>query len=249
MTLIVAADVQDHLILAGDHCAVLSRVSNQGLPDLVLDNYRKVHPWKYGGIVASGDVFMMAYFHRLLLRHDATGQPLDVLRIARQAKAARSLNGIPPDRSTGNIFFTLPTSDGFRLQSLCIERDTISLEIIEPISTHFSLRKEAVLDEGAYQSINGRLRPSCFFEDIDAFNRYHIELLSTLYAKQSAADKFVTSSFDVFMLDKRTGAGSFWQTPSTTDRTFVSVALASESSSNGTQVPTTSGGNGIPLFQ
>lgn len=210
MTLIIAADAQDHLILAGDHCAVLSRVSNQGAPDVVLRNYRKVYPWKYGAIAASGDVFLMACFHRLFLHHERKRQPIDLLQVAREAKAMRSRSGIPPSQSTGNIFFTLPGSEGFALYCIFVRATTIDYEVVESISTRFSMRK-GTPDESACHAFNNRLRPSFFFPGSDAFHRHHLELLGRFFAGQSAVDELVTASFDVYMLEKTTGFGAFWQ--------------------------------------
>ncbi|WP_407352145.1 hypothetical protein [Luteimonas sp. R10] len=209
MTLIIASDAQDHLILAGDHCAVLSRVSNQGAPDVVLRNYRKVYPWKYGAIAASGDVFLMACFHQLVLHYERRGQPINLLQVAREAKAARSRSGVPPCQSTGNIFFTLPDSEGFALYCLSVRTASIECEIIEPVSTRFSMR-EGTPDKSACHAFNNRLRPSFFFPGVDAFHRHHLELLGRFFADQSDVDELVTASFDVYMLEKRTGLGAFW---------------------------------------
>ncbi|MDH5822484.1 hypothetical protein QFW77_05700 [Luteimonas sp. RD2P54] len=217
MTLIVAADAQDHLILAGDHCAVLSRVSNQGPPDLVLRNYRKVYPWKYGAIAVSGDVFLAACFQRLFAHQERMGQPIDLLQVARDAKAVRARSGAPPSESTGNLFFTLPGCDGFALHCVFIRADSIECEIIEPIGSRFSMR-EGTPDEAACHAFNKRLRPSFFFPVIDAFHRHHLELLGRFFAGQSAVDEFVTASFDVYMLEKRTGLGAFWHVSESQER-------------------------------
>ena len=234
MTLIIAADAQDHLILAGDHCAVLSRVSNQGAPDLVLDNYRKVYPWKYGAIAASGDVFLMAYFCRLFLYHAGKGGPISPVQIARAAKQTRSGSGTPLDRSTGNIFFTLPGREGFDLHCVFIGADRVDHEVIKPISTRFSVGKK-MLDEPAYDEFGSRLRPSFFFNDIDGFHRHHLDLLTGFFAEQSTADELVTASFDVCMLDKRTGVGKFWSV-SETPKQLAFIELPADESSAGREV-------------
>ena len=213
MTLIIAADVQDHLILAGDHCAVLSWVSNRREPDFILRNYQKVHPWKYGATAASGDVFLMAHFRWMLLLHDRSGQPIDLLQVARAAKAARV--GESRNPSAGNLFFTLPGNDGFELHHAFFTEKTVEFGVIEPISTHFSMREARAPDPSVCHAFNSKLRPSFFFEGIEAFHRYHLDLLGGLFAGQSAVDDLVTSSFDAFMLDKRSGMGMFWRTPDT----------------------------------
>lgn len=224
MTLIIAADVQDHLILAGDHCAVLSRVSNAGEADSVLRNYRKVYPWKYGAVAGSGDVFLMAHFCRLFLLHERPGEPIDLLQIAREAKVARTRAGVPADRSTGNVFFTLPGTDGFELHGAFFREGTVEFEAITPISTRFSMREERVPDEAACKSFNSRLRPSFFFDDIEVFHRFHLDLLAGFFARQSARDHLVTPSFDVLMLDKRSGVVRFWRT-SDSVKTLVSLGV------------------------
>lgn len=209
MTLIIAANVQDHLILAADHCAVLSQVSNQGPPDLVLNNYQKVYPWKYGAIAASGDVFLMVAFCRLFMQHESMGGPIDLLQIAKAAKNERTGSGAPLDQSTGNLFFTLPGRDGFDLHMLSVDTDRIYYESIEPIGIRFSSVKGG-LDDAACQTFTDSLRPSFFFEDIGGFYQHHLDLLGASFDEQSAISELVTSSFDVFMLDRRTGVGEFW---------------------------------------
>jgi len=213
MTLIIAADVQDHLILAGDHCAVFSRVSNGGKPDAVMRNYQKVHPWKYGAIAASGDVVLMVNFWRNFMLQEGLGQSINLAQIAREAKAARTRAGIPPSQSTGNVFFTLPGSDGFELHGLFFGERTVEFEIIAPIETRFSMQAHRVPGEARCHTFNSRLRPSFFFDDISAFHRHHVDLFGRFFAEQSSVDDLVTSSYDIFMLDKRSGGGLFWTTP------------------------------------
>lgn len=211
MTLIIAAHVQDHLILAGDHCAVLSRVSNEGPPDAVLDNYRKLYPWKYGAIANSGDVFLMTYFCRMFQHHESKGQPINLLQVARDAKAARSSKGICPSKSVGNLFFTLPGGKGFGLFFLSVEKDKIDCEIVEPVSARFSMSvKSASADESACSDLVKCLLPSFFFQSIDDFHQHHIDLLKQFFLQHSSLDELVTASFDVYMMDKRTGVGTFW---------------------------------------
>lgn len=216
MTLIVTFDVQDHLILAGDHYAVMSRTSNQRSPELVLNNYRKVYPWKYGAIAASGDVFLMAHFCQLFQHHERRGEPISLLQIAKEAKATRSASGAHPSQSTGSLFFTLPGKDGFDLHFLSIGETVIDREIVEPISTRFAVFKAAPKDSGynestRYDDFTSRLRPSFFFKSVDDFYRHHIDLLKEFFLMQCAFDDRVTSSFDVYIMNKRTGIGTFWQ--------------------------------------
>lgn len=213
MTLIIAADVQDHLILAGDHCAVLSRVSNGEKQNAVLRNYQKVHPWKYGAIAASGDVVLMVNFWRKFLLQEGLGQPINLAQVAREAKAARTRAGIPPSQSTGNVFFTLPGRDGFELHGLFFGERTVEYDVVAPIETRFSMQAHRVPGEAGCHAFNSRLRPSFFFDDINAFHRHHIDLFGRFFAEQSAVDDLVTSSYDIFMLDKRSGGGLFWTTP------------------------------------
>lgn len=209
MTLIIAADTQDHLILAGDHCAVLARRSNPSAAECVLTNYRKVYPWKYGAISASGDVFLMTYFLRLFLKHVNDSGPMDLAQIANAAKQMRTNSGVPPDMSTGNIFFAAPGREGFQLHCVSVKTDRITCEIIKPFITQFS-SPDMLLGQAGYDAFNRQLRPALFFCDIHAFHRHHLDLLTAFFADYSAGDARVTASFDVCMLDKKTGAGLIW---------------------------------------
>lgn len=209
MTLIIAADTQDHLILAGDHCAVLTQQSNLGAPEYALTNYRKVYPWKYGAFTASGDVFLKIIFLRLFLKCVKDGGLIDLAQIAKAAKQMRTNSGVPPDISTGNIFFTAPGREGFQLHCVSVKTDRIACEIIKPFITHFSSAHK-LLEQAEYDAFNRQLRPAFFFDDIHAFHRHHLDLLTAFFASYSAGDARVTASFDVCMLDKKTGAGMFW---------------------------------------
>lgn len=207
MTLIVAANVQDHLILAGDHCAAFAEVSNHGPPDLVIDNFRKVYPWKYGASAASGDVLLMSCYFRRFLVHESSGDTVNLLQVAKEAKQLRRVD---PAQSTGNIFFTLPGSDAFDLHCVGVHSDRVRYELIKPVTAHFSLREECACDQATCDAFSRSLRPSVFFPSIDAFQQHHIGLLKDFYRSHSAMDGMVTASFDVCLLDRRTGIGTFW---------------------------------------
>lgn len=235
MTLIVAADAQDHLILAGDHCAVMSGVSNPEQAPLVLDNYRKLYPWKYGAIAASGDVFLMVQFHRLFLLHEGDGGPIDLLQVAKQARQARSRNGVPAAGSVGNLFFTLPGCDGFELHAVFFTSDRIAHERIDPLSTQFSLREREGV-EAVCEAFNSRLRPSFFFDGVEAFHLHHLDLLERFFAREAAVDDRVTSSFDLCMLEKQTGLCTFWHRSQDT-KEFVFVHLDADRSDARSGVP------------
>ncbi|WP_448134076.1 hypothetical protein [Stenotrophomonas rhizophila] len=229
MTLIIAADVQDHLILAGDHCAVLSRGSN-ATEHVIIRNYQKIYCWKYGAIAGSGDVVLMVVFLRLFLLHERQNARVDVLQIASEAKAARIRAGSPPGECVGNIFFTLPASDGFQMHGVYIGEHRIRLETVDPISTCFSMQEQRSPDRTACNAFNGRLRPALFFSDTRAFDTHHLDLLRRFFECQSAMDDRVTGSFDVMFLDKRTGIGRFWTAP---DGMGLRVSLGGELESAG----------------
>src|SRR5690606_24286190 len=145
------------------------------------------------------------------------------LHIARLAKQVRSRSGARPEESTGNIFLTLPGCIGFELHALYIDEARIDHEVIEAVSTRFSMPGRP-LDDSACHVFTGHLRPSFFFLDVDAFHRHHLDLLGAFFAEKGATDRFVTSSFDAFMLDKRSGVGMFWKTPHSV-KPLVSIVL------------------------
>ncbi|MCF7752588.1 hypothetical protein KQ945_17650, partial [Bacillus subtilis subsp. subtilis] len=181
-------------------------------------------PWKYGAITASGDVFLTVLFCRLFLHHERQHAGVDLLRVASEAKHLRCRQGVPRSKSVANIFFTLPGSAGFQLHSVSIRENTIDYERVEPISTRFSMREERSPDRCACQRFNSQLRPSFFFTDVDAFRHHHRHLVAAFYAAQSGFDERVTATFDLFVLEKRTGLGAFWQgSPSKPPLALVNV--------------------------
>lgn len=203
MTLIVAAHVQDHLILAGDHCAVLSAASNDGPPDLVLDRYRKVYPWEYGAMAGAGSVFLLASFCRAFWRRARAGRCIDLAAIGAEAQAAQGRH------ATGNVFLTLPTDDGFGLFCVRVGAHRAESETIAPISAQFSLR-EGSADPAACEAFVRRLRPACLFADRDAFHRHHLDLLRGCFAQYSSVDDRITATFDVAIIEQRSGLTTFW---------------------------------------
>ncbi|KLI97865.1 hypothetical protein WQ56_16360 [Luteimonas sp. FCS-9] len=182
-------------------------------------------------------MFLMAYIYRLFLHHASKGRPVNVLQVAREAKATRSATGVPPDHSTGSIYFTLPGNENFHLHGLHITADTIIHETIDPLTTCFSMHRDAP-EPSAYEVFNSQLRPSFFFSSIAEFQRHHLDLLTRFFRDQSAVDDLVTASFDVCMLDKRTGIGSFWQM-SERFRQLVTLELSADDATRVAQIEAT----------
>ncbi|KRG64154.1 hypothetical protein ABB27_16820 [Stenotrophomonas terrae] len=137
------------------------------------------------------------------------GGPIDLAQVAKTAKQMRTNSGVPPDVSTGNIFFTAPGREGLQLHCVSVTTGRILCEIIKPFTTQFS-SADKLLEQAEYDAFNKQLRPAFFFDDIQAFHRHHLDLLTAFFASYSAGDARVTASFDVCMLDKKTGAGMFW---------------------------------------
>lgn len=71
---------------------------------------------------------------------------------------------------------------------------------------HFSLF-EGTPDDPIYQLFVNSLRKAGNFLNFEDFYNYHTELLKFFYTTQKRIDNSITSSFDLFIQDKKTGQG------------------------------------------
>lgn len=75
MTLIVAINLNNYIILTGDHRLTIDFKPFAKLPSkIIVDGYKKLKYWKHGAIVVSGNVVLMNYFYEFL-----QAQPLVLL--------------------------------------------------------------------------------------------------------------------------------------------------------------------------
>ncbi len=205
MTLVVAADVQDYILLAADHYAELADCRDPS-SRIVLDNYRKIYLWKYGALTASGDVLLVSSFFQLFAQQEAKGGGIDLLRIGKLCKASRCAGGAPAEDATANLFFTLPGGDGFELHALSIGDAVIRHEVIAPVGAQFSMLEGAIPAAQCHE-FNRQLCPGFMFASQKDFYRYCGEILCAFYRVSAQACPVVTESFDVYLLKKHTGEG------------------------------------------
>lgn len=105
MTLTVAINLNDYIILTGDHRLTIECEPFTGLPArTVVDDYKKIKYWEYGAITVSGDVLLMYYFHEVLEIY-AKQNNWDFLQVAQVARAMYLSAGKPVQHATGTAFF------------------------------------------------------------------------------------------------------------------------------------------------
>jgi hypothetical protein len=210
MTLTVAINLKDYIIVTADHRLTIECEPFTGLPArTVVDNYKKIKYWKYGAITVSGDVLLMYYFHEVLELY-AKQNNLDFLQIAQVARAMYLKDGKHREHATGTAFFSIFTLEKVDIIHLSIKENYIEYEIIKPMYAHFSLF-EGTPDDPIYQLFVNSLRKIDNFLYFKDFYNYHIELLKFFYTRQKRIDDSITSSFDIFIQNTKTGHG-FMQT-------------------------------------
>ncbi|MGF2637281.1 hypothetical protein ACQUFW_13290 [Acinetobacter johnsonii] len=210
MTLTVAINIDDYIILTGDHRLTIECEPFTGLPTrTVVDDYKKIKYWKYGAITVSGDVLLMYYFHEVLEFY-AKQNNWDFLQVAQVARAMYLNDDKPEQHATGTAFFSLFTLGKVEIIHLSIKKNYIEYETIKPMHAHFSLF-EGTPDDPIYQLFVNSLRKIDSFLNFEDFYNYHTELLRFFYTRQKRIDDSITSSFDLFIQNTKTGQG-FMQT-------------------------------------
>lgn len=206
MTLTVAINLNDYIILTGDHRLTIECELFTGLPArTVVDDYKKIKYWEYGAITVSGDVLLMYYFHEVLELY-AKQNNWDFLHVAQVARVMYLNDRKPAQHATGTAFFSIFTLGEVEIIHLSIKKDCIEYEVINPMYTHFSLF-EGTPDDPIYQLFVNSLRKIDSFLNFEDFYNYHTELLKFFYTRQKRIDDSITSSFDLFIQDKKTGQG------------------------------------------
>ena len=176
MTLTVAINIDDYIILTGDHRLTIECEPFTGLPTrTVVDDYKKIKYWKYGAITVSGDVLLMYYFHEVLEFY-AKQNNWDFLQVAQVARAMYLNDDKPEQHATGTAFFSLFTLGKVEIIHLSIKKNYIEYETIKPMHAHFSLF-EGTPDDPIYQLFVNSLRKIDSFLNFEDFYNYHTELL------------------------------------------------------------------------
>lgn len=210
MTLTVAINLKDYIIITGDHRLTIECEPFTELPArTIVDDYKKIKYWKYGAITVSGNVLLMYYFHEVLELY-AKQNNWDFLQIAQIARTMYLKDRKTKDPVAGTAFFSIFTLEKVDIIHLSIKEDYIEYEVVKPMYAHFSLF-EGTPDDPIYQLFVNSLKKIDNFLNIKDFYNYHMELLKFFYTRQKRFDDSITSSFDLFIQNTKTGHG-FMQT-------------------------------------
>ena len=213
MTLTVAIHLDDYIILTGDHRLIITCEPYTGLPTkTIVNDYKKISYWKHGAITVSGDVTLMHYFQNALDLY-ASNNNWDFLQIAQIAKALYISSGKPGHLATGTAFFSIRTVRKVEIIHLSIKNNVIEYEAMQPMHAHFSLFAGTPHDP-IYQLFVSSLKKIDQFSSFQDFYNYHKGLIQFFYKRQQSFDDSITSSFDLFIQNTKTGYG-FIETIST----------------------------------
>lgn len=206
MTLTVAINLDDYILITGDHRLTIECEPFTGLPArTIIDDYKKVRYWEYGAITVSGDVLLMYYFHQALDLY-AKQNLWDFLEIAQIARAMYVNQGKPSNTATGTAFFSIYTVEKVELINLSITETHIEYETVPPMHAYFSMFA-GTADDPIYQMFVNSLKKLDKFINNKDFLNYHIELLKHFYTRQQSFDESITSSFDLLIQNTKTGQG------------------------------------------
>lgn len=206
MTLTIAINLDNYVLIAGDHRLSIECEPFTGLPaKTIIDDYKKVSYWEHGGITVSGDVLLMHYFKQVLEIY-AKQNNWNFLEIAQVARLMYLQDDKPIHKATGTAFFSIFTTEKVKLICLSIRENEIEYEVIPTMNAHFSVFSGSP-DDPIYQIFVNSLKKFDKFIVTQDFFNYHIELLKQFYRRQQSFDNSITKSFDLFIQDTRTGYG------------------------------------------
>ena len=206
MTLTIAIQLDDYIILTGDQRLIVECESFTQLPaKTIYDGYKKIKYWKHGAITVSGDVLLMYYFHELLELY-AQKSNFDLLQIAQIAKKMYINDRKPSNQATGVAFLSIFSFGKVELITLSIEETEIEYETIAPMNAHFSMFA-GTPDDPIYQNFVDALRCIGNFPSFKAFFEYHVDLIKAFYKRQKSFNESITARFDLFIQNTQTAYG------------------------------------------
>jgi len=216
MTMIVAAHLEDCILIAADKRAMLCDLE-VGSMRLSHDDEQKIKLWNRGAIVGTGETIFVNRVADYFIQFEEDGQALKQMDAIYEEIERRILEGVPKRLLQNNsIIFSM--FDGIETSLYMIPMEPFfnvfekdgqkiiqpRLHEIKPYNidvTCFNLPP----DMSSLQTYQRNLKPlSGFKEELD-FIWYHIEQLKQVFGTQAEIDPSITTSFDLYIQSCRTG--------------------------------------------
>lgn len=217
MTMIIAANLEDCLLIATDKRAMICDIET-GDMRLFHDDAQKVKLWDFGAITGTGEMIFLNRIMDYFSHFQAEEQQLKQMDMIYKEIERRLLEGVPKEMLINNTFvFSMFDGKQSHLYSIPIEpffnefepKDGVNvirpyLHEVHPWTvdvTCFNLPP----DMSTLQNFQRNLRALSSFTSELAFIQYYIQQLKLVFAVQASIDPSITTSFDLYLQMSTTG--------------------------------------------
>lgn len=216
MTMIIAAHLKDHLLIAADRRAMSYDLVTGSL-SFANDQQRKIQTWAGGVIAGTGEKVFLDRVILALQQFNQTITASSLLKLVMQQLALRRLDGIPITSLANNtIFITQYTGSDCLLYSIpigaLIDLDYSANSIqdehyIHALST-YAMQVTCLnipQDFTQLQQFQANLKPISDFDDINQALGFYGAQLDLIFKQQAAHDSSVSPDFDLYLQNCHTG--------------------------------------------
>lgn len=216
MTMIVAAHLEDCILIASDKRAMLCDLET-GAMRLSHDDEQKIKLWNRGAIAGTGETIFVNRVTDYFINFQENDRQLKQMDAIYDEIERRILEGVPQSHLKNNsLIFSVFDGDVTRLYLVPIEPFFNIIEkngdqIIQPYIHEITAYNVDVTcfnlppDMSSLQNYQRNLRALSFFGEEKEFIEYHIEQLKIVFATHAEIDASITTSFDLYIQSCATG--------------------------------------------
>lgn len=202
MTLIIAAHIDDYILIASDRRAMTKNLNGDGLLIIKSNNHHKIREWSYGAIAGAGEVVLLENIKDRVCEQG--NKPFDLREIVQHEFNLRLQCGLRIDDIKSSFFISCFNGATAQLAYVDVN-ESITFESINPINIQMSVFVVTKERLNEAQHFYHQLKKHHEFRSNDEFIAYYTDLLKGFFLKQSQLDNTVTASFDLYLQSCSTG--------------------------------------------
>lgn len=203
MSLVVALHLKEHIIMVADKRQI--EFSEDRRQFIYHNDSRKIYLWQLGAISGCGESGLINNIAYHIIQFGIQGGTINILDIANAMRQQRLDDGIPLDAIENTSVYISYFDGKMHLLKIRFEDHWARLELSKPNEMMALMvnPSSAIMED--LKNIHTHLRECSTFTHSTDFMNYYITLLADLFFKQSCLDPTITSQFDFYLQDSRTG--------------------------------------------
>ena len=216
MTMIISAHLGDCILIASDKRAMTCDLET-GAMRLSHDDEQKIKIWCRGAFTGSGDTVFLDRVAKYFIDIQENDSQLKQMNVIYAEIERRVLEGVPKKILLNNvIIFSMFDGSKTLLYSIPIEpffhhikengMDIIQLQMHEIKEWSVDVACFNIPpDMSSLQEFQRNLKAMESFNNSEEFIEYYIENLKQIFATHASIDPSITTAFDLYIQDSRTG--------------------------------------------